>query len=208
MTNASSLEKMNEAVTLNNLLLWGQVMNSFKEVKRQLTKPFSEDRENDAEHSYDVAMTCWYLISTLNLDLDLNKVIKYSLLHDLVEIYAGDVGVFDPNYNKQEIIKKEKEALNRLNREFYNFPELIRYIIAFENRIDIESRFVKVVETTIQPLLLLIHGNNKDNKRRDVTFEQSKAYVHSKLREIEGHEIYEPVANLVNQLLEIQKKLF
>lgn len=54
----------------------------------------SDRAENDVEHSYSVAILCWYLNDKLKLNLDIAKVLKYALVHDFPEVYAGDVNTF------------------------------------------------------------------------------------------------------------------
>ena len=71
----------------------------------------SEKQENDVEHSYAVAMLCWYLHDALKLELDIAKILKYALVHDFVEVYAGDVNTFASKIARQEKIQTEAAAL-------------------------------------------------------------------------------------------------
>jgi len=70
-------------------------------------------RENDAEHSWHFALAALTLAEHAKEQIDINRVIKMALVHDLVEIYAGDTPCFDVagNENKRE---KEKESANKL----------------------------------------------------------------------------------------------
>ena len=51
-------------------------------------------RENDAEHSWYFALAAMVLSEHANNEVDLQKVIKMSIIHDLVEIYAGDTFIY------------------------------------------------------------------------------------------------------------------
>ena len=51
--------------------------------------------ESDAEHSWHIAMFLILFKKELPKNLDFNKMLKLALIHDLVEIYAGDVSTFD-----------------------------------------------------------------------------------------------------------------
>lgn len=99
--------------------------------------------ENDAEHSYQLAMVGWYLAELLKLKLNKDLVIKYALVHDLVEIYAGDT---DPYLSNIKYLMSEKErearALKRIKKEFKDFREITNLIEKYEKRADQESKFI------------------------------------------------------------------
>ncbi len=77
------------------------------------TKLFDGSRyENDAEHSWHICMMALILHEYSNERIDLLKVLKMLLIHDLVEIDAGDYLVYtDKNAEKNE---KEKKAAERI----------------------------------------------------------------------------------------------
>ena len=52
--------------------------------------------ENDAEHSYELALVAIVVADLIDQDLDRGLVARLALVHDLEEIYCGDVSVFDP----------------------------------------------------------------------------------------------------------------
>ncbi len=51
--------------------------------------------ENDAEHMWHMALTAMILSEYAEKDVDMNKVIRMALVHDLVEVYAGDTFAYD-----------------------------------------------------------------------------------------------------------------
>ncbi len=66
-------------------------IDKLKFIQRK-TRLFNSDRpENDAEHSWHLALMALVLSGYSNEPIDLLKVIKMLLIHDLVEIDAGDV---------------------------------------------------------------------------------------------------------------------
>ncbi|WP_276481675.1 HD domain-containing protein [Paraflavitalea pollutisoli] len=70
-------------------------IDKVKYIERK-TKLFNSDRrENDAEHSWHLALMAVVLSGHSNQDIDLLKVIKMLLIHDVVEIDAGDVFLYD-----------------------------------------------------------------------------------------------------------------
>jgi putative hydrolase of HD superfamily len=70
-------------------------------------------QENDTEHSYNLAMTAWYLAAYFP-ELDKNKLIRYALVHDLVEIHAGDTFAFGDAKHIASKSEREAAALNQL----------------------------------------------------------------------------------------------
>ena len=92
-------------MNLDSVLQFCRLLMQFQAVERYGTEAPKGFRENDAEHSYSLAMMSWYIISTAKLDLDLQKSIQYSLAHDLVEVYAGDTQPL-----AQALIKPQKNC--------------------------------------------------------------------------------------------------
>lgn len=70
-------------------------------------------RENDAEHSWHFAMCALVLSQYAAHDIDINRVIKIALVHDLVEVYAGDTFAYDETgyLDKQE---RELKAADKI----------------------------------------------------------------------------------------------
>src|SRR5690554_1206343 len=87
-------------------------IDKVKEIFRH-TKLFNGSRnENDAEHSWHLALMALILSDYANKPIDLAKVVKMVLIHDLVEIDAGDYIIYtDKKAEKEE---KEKEAAERI----------------------------------------------------------------------------------------------
>lgn len=78
------------------------------------TSPIGESRrENDAEHSWQLALMAILLKDYANVQVDINKVVKMLLIHDLVEIYVGDVFYFDTKRDETQT-EKEKVAAEKL----------------------------------------------------------------------------------------------
>lgn len=91
---------------LSKLLNFANLMSSFRAIKRDIPKYHNVEPENDAEHSYQLAMMCWYITTIENLNLDINKILKYALVHDLAEVYAGDVSLYTSNDAQRDVKKR------------------------------------------------------------------------------------------------------
>lgn len=62
--------------------------------------------ENSAEHSWHLAIAVFLLKEELNLDIDILKTVKMALVHDICEIGAGDISIYDPERSKKRNQRK------------------------------------------------------------------------------------------------------
>lgn len=83
-----------------------------KEIYRQTYISSGRRKENDAEHSWHLAVMAFVLAEYFK-NVDILKVIKMVLMHDLVEIYAGDTYCYDSEANKDKA-KRELEAAHKI----------------------------------------------------------------------------------------------
>ena len=118
-----------------------------------ITKPYPR-RENDAEHSYSLALFTAILAEYSNEPIDVLKTMKMVLVHDIVEIDAGDTYCYDAGGNTTKA-EREIKAAERL---FAILPEEQQAEYRglweeFEEQKTPESRFAAVMDR-IQPLLL------------------------------------------------------
>lgn len=123
------------------------LINDFSKVKRSHYVPGTNERESDILHSTSVAMLAWQLYDTLQLDMDLSKIMQYALSHDLVEVYAGDVNAYASNEKRAAKKTAEAKSLRRIKSETSDiFPNLSIIMENYEKREDDESRFVWSVD--------------------------------------------------------------
>lgn len=111
-------------------------------------------RENDAEHSFSLAIAAAVLAEYSNEPVDVAKVMKMVLVHDAVEIYAGDTYCYD-NEGAKTKEAREKAAAEKI---FGTLPEeqAAEYRALwdeFERNDTPEARFSNAMDR-IQPLLL------------------------------------------------------
>lgn len=81
-------------------------LDKMKSILRQTSLIDQSKRENDAEHSWHISIMAMVFSEYANEEVDICKVIKMLLVHDLVEIYAGDTFCYDVEGNKS---KKDRE---------------------------------------------------------------------------------------------------
>lgn len=81
-----------------------------KLIKRQTFLSDGVNKENDAEHAWHMALMCIVLSEYANEDIDLLKTISMILIHDIVEIDAGDTYAYDEEGKKTQKLREEKAA--------------------------------------------------------------------------------------------------
>lgn len=140
----------------------------------RMTKVIGLDRrENDAEHSYHISIMALILKKYAKSDIDVNKVIQMLLIHDLVEIYAGDTFAYDEKANLDKT-KRELDAMRKIKDQLsFDTANLIESLwLEFEKRESKESKFANAMDR-LQPILSNIHAKNGGTwKENSVTYDQ------------------------------------
>jgi len=190
---------------LDRIFEFLRLLHAFQQVKRRVFANGEDRLENDAEHSYQLAMAAWYLIESGNLPLDKGKAMRYALVHDLVEVYAGDTYVHAPEEERRGKAEREAEALKRLEGEFPECAGLFEAIHMYEKREDAESRFVYALDKAIVPMNLYLDGG-RTWRAHGVTF---KMVLENKTDKVKVSPEIEKIFYEVLALLETEKdKLF
>lgn len=128
-------------------------IDKVKYIQRK-TKLFNSDRpENDAEHSWHLAMMTLVLAKHSDKPIDVLKVLKMVLIHDIVEIDAGDTFIYDSEKNHTNT----DEELMAAQRIFGLLPteqaeEFIAIWEEFEAGLTDEAKFAKSMDR-LEPLL-------------------------------------------------------
>ena len=113
--------------------------------------------ENDVEHSYGLALTCWYLAPKIAPELSLEKIFSYALAHDTVEVHAGDTFIFADESELATKSDREDAAITQIRKDWPDFPELSDYAEGYKNKRDEEAKFVYAVDK-ILPVLMVNLG--------------------------------------------------
>ena len=126
-------------------------------------------RENDAEHAWHMAIMAYLLREYANEDVDLVRVMLMCLIHDIVEIDAGDTYAFDP-----EGLKTQQERESRAKERLFGLlptdqeAELTALFEEFEAFETPEARYAHALDN-LQPLLLNNSNEGGDWKEHGVT---------------------------------------
>lgn len=147
-------------------------IDRLKNIYRQ-TYVLGEDRkENDAEHSWHIAVLAFILSEYSEKTVDVLKTIKMLLIHDIVEIDAGDTYYYD-NEGYKTKADREKKAAERI---FGILPddqrdEMLSLWNEFETNETPESKFANVLDH-IQPLTLNYRNQGRAWQEHDVNKNQ------------------------------------
>ena len=144
------------------------VIDEMKNVLRRNLVVDGSRRENDAEHSWHLAMLAMILEEYSSEKVDIERVLKITLVHDLVEVYAGDTFAYDAKGNEDKL-DREIEAANRLFGMLapVQGAEIRALWDEFEAKETAESRYANAVDR-LQPLLLNYMTNGHTWKLGDV----------------------------------------
>lgn len=161
-------------------------LDKLKSITRQTYIVDGTRKENDSEHSWHLALMCILLNEYANEHIDVLKTMTMVLIHDVVEIDAGDTYAYDEKGNET---KREREV-KAANRIFRLLPEdqseYYRNLWdEFELGVSMEAKFANTLDK-VQPILLnhlsggkawREHGVNESQvmKRNEKTHEGSNS---------------------------------
>lgn len=139
-----------------------------KNILRQTHLSGHGRRENDAEHAWHMAIMAYLLKEYSNEPVDITKVIIMCLIHDIVEIDAGDTYAYDTEGLKTQKAR-EDAAKERIFSLLPNAQkeELTALFDEFEEARTAESRFAHVMDN-LQPLLLNNSNGGADWREHEV----------------------------------------
>jgi len=157
---------------LNNQLSFLIEIDKLKGVLRQSYLVNAEQRENSAEHSWHIAMMALILSEHSEEEVDLFRVVKMLLVHDIVEIDAGDTYCYDELGLSDQMVR-EKQAAERI---FGLLPEDQAYEIfelwkEYERHDSPEAKFAAALDR-LMPLLHNYHTGGKSWQEHGITREQ------------------------------------
>ena len=139
-----------------------------KNILRQTHLSGHGRRENDAEHAWHMALMAYLLKEYANEKIDLAKTMMMALIHDIVEIDAGDTYAYDAKGAKTQKEREEQAA----ERIFGLLPEeqaaeLKGLFEEFESLATPEARFARAMDN-FQPLLLNDSNGGSDWREHGV----------------------------------------
>lgn len=143
-----------------------------KNVFRQTHLSDHGRNENDAEHAWHMAVMAYLLREYANESVDISKVMLMCLIHDVVEIDAGDTYCYD-----EDGLKTQQERENAAKERLYSIlpedqkEELILIFDEFEANETAEAKYAHAMDN-LQPLILNHSNGGSDWKEHKVSAEQ------------------------------------
>ena len=157
---------------INKQMAFALEIDKVKNVFRQTHLSQHGRNENDAEHSWHMAIMAYLLREYANEEVDIARVMLMCLIHDIVEIDAGDTYAYDT-----EAMKTQKEREDRAKERIFSLlPEdqkadFIALFDEFEAHETAESKFAHSMDN-FQPLILNHSNDASDWKEHQVTTDQ------------------------------------
>jgi putative hydrolases of HD superfamily len=145
---------------LTSLFDFVSLTHDIRAVKRSMWVKSEETFENDSEHSYQLAMVAMYIIESQKLDLDTHKAMAMALVHDILEVHAGDTPVFGSAEQLQTKQQREQAAVAQLKQQWPDLSFMHRLIEEYELRQSAKSAFIYALDK-----LLPIINNYLDDGR-------------------------------------------
>jgi adenylate cyclase len=174
-----------------------QLTDDFAAVER-IPRFLKGQRENDVEHSYMLAVAAPEMLNALQLNLNIEKVTRFSLAHDLIEVKVGDVATF--NLTPEQLSEKERleeEAKEALLKELP--PLIAESLEEYERQDTPEAIFVRMVDKLL-PLAVDVTGDGIRVLKEDygvASYEelvQSHNALHARINEKFGRDFPDLVA--------------
>ena len=166
---------------LKKQLAFALEIDKEKNIFRQTHLSGHGRNENDAEHAWHMAIMAYLLKEYANEEVDIAKVMLMCLIHDVVEIDAGDTYAYDKEAQKTQKAREEaaKERIYSLLPEDQK-EEFTAIFDEFEAYESAEAKFAHALDN-LQPLILNNSNEGGDWKEHGVS--ASTIYVrHSKTR--------------------------
>ena len=168
-----------------------------KNVFRQTHLSGHGRNENDAEHAWHMAVMAYILREYANEEVDIAKVMLMCLIHDIVEIDAGDTYAYDEDGKKTQT-EREEAAKQRI---FSLLPddqkdELTALFEEFEEGETAESRYARAMDN-LQPLILNDSNGGEDWKEHGVRAEQ--VYARQSRTKLGSETLYEVTDSIIKK---------
>lgn len=134
--------------------LLSELIVPFYLVKRDMRVTQGRRRlENDAEHSWGLALLACALAPQVDTSLDVGKIAQFAVVHDIVELYAGDTTPWGAQQNVMSKKQREAKSLTKIKRKFKAFPWITQTIDEYDSHLSNEARFVWAVDKYINQFM-------------------------------------------------------
>lgn len=191
---------MQENERLEKQLDFIREIDKEKEIFRQTYLADASRKENDAEHAWHMAIMAYLLKEYANEPVDIAKVMLMCLIHDIVEIDAGDTYAYD-----EEALKTQKAREDAAKKRIFSIlpeeqkEELTALFDEFEEFATPESKFAHAMDN-LQPLMLNNSNDGGDWRRHEVCAEQ--VYGRQNKTRLGSEKLYEITKQIIEENIE------
>lgn len=162
------------------LIAFQQFLLDITAVERATLLPGGPNRrENDSEHGYGLAMAAWFLAPSFP-ELDVSKLIRVALAHDVVEVHAGDTPAFGPQEDIKSKEAREDKALAQLKADWADFPDMLDCIEDYKYKRSAEARFLYALDKLLPAIINYLTEGGTWHEYK-VTFEAMRAEKERKI---------------------------
>ncbi len=168
-----------------------------KNVFRQTHLSGHGRNENDAEHAWHMAIMAYLLREYSNEEIDIAKAMMMCLIHDIVEIDAGDTYAYD-----EEGLSTQKAREDAAKKRIYSLlpedqkEELISLFDEFEEYKSAESKFAHAMDN-LQPLILNNSNDGSDWKEHGVSAET--VYKRQSMTRLGSEKLFEVTDRIIRE---------
>ncbi|MFH1311714.1 MAG: HD domain-containing protein [Candidatus Eisenbacteria bacterium] len=145
-------------------------LDRLKSIYRRAYVSDGSRRENSAEHSWHLALALLALQEWMPEDIDVDHAIRIALVHDICEIGAGDISVYDPDRSKQAAREAAYIAEFSTNHAGLG-SEVATLWREYEDQQTQESRWVKIADRFL-PFLLNLASEGRTWKEQGISRSQ------------------------------------
>ena len=153
--------------------------------------------ENDAEHAWHMAVMAYLLREYANEDIDISRVMLMCLIHDIVEIDAGDTYAYD-----EEMLKTQKEREEKAKERIFSLlpedqkEELTALFDEFEDYQTPEAKFAHSMDN-LQPLLL--NNSNGGGDWREHGVSAATVYTRQGKTKLGSEKLFEVTDQIIQE---------
>ena len=148
--------------------------------------------ESDSDHTVMLSVIACAVAARMHPEYNLGKIAQYALVHDLVEVYAGDVNTINFHAVDQKAkINSERDALQKIKARFgMQFAWIHQTIEAYESLQDPEARFVKTLDKVMPAITQHYSGSKIVNEKFDdpAAFEASMTAINKNMEGSYAHD--------------------
>ncbi|MBE6821314.1 MAG: HD domain-containing protein [Ruminococcaceae bacterium] len=181
---------------IHNQIKFAITIDEMKNIFRRNLLADGSRRENDAEHSWHLAMLAMLLEEYSAEKVDIERVLKIALIHDLIEVYAGDTFAYDAKGNEdkhEREIQAAEKLFGMLDPD--QGTEIRELWDEFEAMETAESKYANAIDR-IQPLILNYLTDGHTWKMGDVT--SDKIYKRMDIIRTATPELWHIVEGIIN----------